>query len=36
LLYVEGAARPELSRAVFTGEEVVFIYPDYRTALVGR
>jgi hypothetical protein len=36
VLYVDGTARKELSRAVFTGDEVVFVYPDYKTALVGR
>ena len=35
-LYVAGAPRDSLSRAVFTGDEVVFIYPDYSSALVGR
>jgi hypothetical protein len=33
---VDGTARKELSRAVFTGDEVVFVYPDYKTAMVGR
>jgi hypothetical protein len=36
LLYVEGLPAKQLSRAAFTGDQVVFIYPDYSTALVGR
>jgi len=36
VLYVDGTGGRELSRAVFTGDQVVFLYPDYKTALVGR
>ena len=36
-LYVHGPKKlKKLSRSVFTGDNVVFIYPDWTTALVGR
>ena len=37
-LYVHGPQKgpKKLSRSVFTGENVVFVYPDWTTALVGR
>ena len=36
VMYVNGTGRKDLSRAVFTGDHVVFVYPDFKTALVGR